>query len=148
MIKIKIKSFTILITRTAYPEGVTVEAGESTEASLENGILKAVFPITSKLADPEPKLLGKRKKNHGSSEPPKKLQKQQIEEDTGAKNKREQKKKAKNAKKTKLTKTIEPVEQEQEQETEQPKETKKQKKQFTTVSFSIKYFRSINNSII
>jgi hypothetical protein len=64
-----------------WPEGVTVDAGDHTEASLEYGILSASMPITSVI--PEKPVLGKRASTseEGASEevaassPPKKKQK-------------------------------------------------------------------------
>lgn len=111
--------------RTPYPEGVTVEADSNSEASLENGILTAVFPITSDLQEEETtnaKIVGKKRKAPAveASKPPKKLQKLQVEEDTGSKNKKGKKQQPK----------IEDPEDEEEMES--PKESK-QKKKFTTV---------------
>ena len=108
------------ICRVSYPEGVRVAADESTEATLENGVLSAHFDIVGDLPASLVTVLGKRKKETESPEPPTK------------------KKKLEKTKKLSVKEDTDVLEEGDEQEQEKPAPKRKKKKAFATVSASIK----------
>jgi len=127
--------------KTKYPEGVTVHAGDFTEASLENGILRSSIPITSEL--PEPQILGKRNKQETTAEsPPPKKQKKEIENKKKTKVEKDQKVKAKASLKSKKK---DPENDDQETSTEE--EPKKQKKQFVTKKSALELVDQVNEVV-